>query len=207
VDKKFHEKTPYFCDPSILGRVGSGWRCKKGTRVSIMDLQALADQVDSVAIVGFFDLQGFSDWSETQQPREMLEFAIALFHRTGRAIENAGGKQIKAIGDMGLFVFSADDPDRAVNALRHMKRDCDLWLTEYGYPGTMAIRVQLGPISCGMVGAAGREQFDLYGLAVNRAAMMRGGGIVLGPGLAEKFVEGSHFKLRKIGNDGFQVLD
>ena len=194
-------------DPSTLYWVGNGSHRKNGTRESVMDLQALADQVDSVAIVGFFDLQGFSDWSEARQPREMLEFAKALFHRTGRAIENAGGKQIKAIGDMGLFVFPADDPDGAVHALRNMKRDCDLWLTENGYPGAMAIRVQLGAVSCGLVGAAGREQMDLYGLAVNRAAMMRGVGIVLGSGLAEKLVDGSEIKLRQIGDGGFLVLD
>ncbi len=79
-----------------------------------MALKALTARDETVVIVGFFDLTGFAKWSEERPPRELLDLAIALFKRSGRTIADAGGQLVKAIGDAGMFVFPADDPDRAV---------------------------------------------------------------------------------------------
>ena len=90
-----------------------------------MDLKALTERDETVVIVGFFDLMGFAKWSEGRPPRDLLDLATALFKRTGRTIADAGGQLVKVIGDAGMFVFPADDPDRAVLSLQAMKRDCD----------------------------------------------------------------------------------
>ncbi len=65
-----------------------------------------------------------------------------------------------------------------------MKRDCDEWLAQRGYPGTMAVAVQYGPVACGFVGPPGDRRFDVYGMTVNRAAMMRGHEFALEASLA-----------------------
>ncbi len=96
-----------------------------------MDLQTLAEHDEIVVIVGFFDLMGFTKWAEDRPPRDVLEFASALFNRTGQVIADAGGVLIKAIGDAGLFVFPADDPDKAVLALRETIRVCGNCEREY----------------------------------------------------------------------------
>ncbi len=77
----------------------------------------------------------------------MLDLATGLFKRTGRTIADAGGQLVKVIGDAGMFVFPADDPDRAVLSLQAMKRDCDAWLVKRGYPDVMVVKVQLGPVA------------------------------------------------------------
>ena len=150
-----------------------------------MDMKALTRRDETVVIVGFFDLMGYAKWGAGRPPRELLEMAIELFSRTGRAIGKAGGRLIKAIGDAGLFVFPAGDPDRAVLALMAMKGDCDAWLAESGYPDVMSVKVRIGPVACGMVGPPEAERLDVYGEAVNRAAMMRGRTFTVSAGLVD----------------------
>ena len=172
-----------------------------------MDLLALAERGETVVIVGFFDLMGFAKWSEGRPPRDLLDLATALFKRTGRTIGDAGGRLIKGIGDTGMFVFPADDPDRAVLSLQAMKRDCDAWLSRRGYPDVMAVKVQLGPVACGPVGPPGDERFDVYGVTVNHAAMMRGRFFALGAGLVDRLRAESRQGLTRINDDEFVVAD
>ena len=151
-----------------------------------MDMQPLIGRDETIVIVGVFDLMGFAKWSENRRPKELLELATALFHRTGNAIKDADGRLTKAIGDAGLFVFSADEPDKAVLALMEMKRDCDTWLAERGYPDVMSVRVQVGPVACGSVGPTEDERLDVYGEVVNHAAMMRGRTFTISEGLVDQ---------------------
>ena len=148
-----------------------------------MDMQPLSTRDEIVVIVGFFDLLGYARWCEDRPPRELLNLAMELFNRTGRAINAAGGRLIKAIGDAGLFVFPADEPDRAVLELKKMKRDCDKWLAELGYPNVLSVKVQVGPVACGKVGPPEDRRLDLYGGVVNRAALMRGRTFTVAVGL------------------------
>ena len=145
-----------------------------------MDLKALVDANESVVIVGFFDLMGFAKWSKGRPPSEILDLATALSKRTGRVIADNGGQLVKMMGDAGLFVFPASDPDHVVNSLQAMKRDLDVWLADRGYPDVIAVRVQLGPVAFGQVGPPGNERFDVYGETVNRAALMKGRSFTIG---------------------------
>ena len=170
-------------------------------------MQALTERGETVVIVGFFDLTEFAKWSEARPPRELLDLATALFERSGRAIAEGGGQLVKAIGDAGMFVFPADDPDRAVLSLQAMKRDCDAWLAKRGYPGVMVVKVQLGPVACGQVGPPGGERFDVYGATVNRAAMMRGRSFTLGAGLVDRLRTETRKGLTRSHNDEFVAVD
>ncbi len=172
-----------------------------------MNLTALIERDETVVIVGFFDLMGFAKWSEERPPRELLDLATALFKRTGRTIADAGGQLVKVIGDAGMFVFPADDPDRAVLSLKAMKRDCDAWLAERGYPDVMAVKVQLGPVACGQVGPPGDERIDVYGLTVNRAAMMRGRSFTLGASLVDRLRTETRQGLTRSYDDEFVAAD
>lgn len=164
---------------------------------------ALAEPEEATVIVGLFDLMGFARWSEGRPPGDLLDLARALFQRSGQAIAAAGGQLVKAIGDAGLFVFPADHPDRVVRALWAMKRDCDAWLAERGYPDVMAVRVQIGPVACGQVGPPGDERFDVYGSTVNRAAMMRGRSFTLGASLVDLLSADLRHGLTRAQDDEF----
>ena len=172
-----------------------------------MDLRALTERDETVVIVGFFDLMGFANWSEGRPPRDPLDLATALFKRTGRTIADAGGQLVKVIGDAGMFVFPADDPDRAVLSLQAMKRDCDAWLAKRGYPDVMVVKVQLGPVACGQVGPPGDERFDVYGLTVNHAAMMRGRSFTLGASLVNRLRAESRQGLTRSHDNEFVAAD
>ncbi len=150
----------------------------------MLDVERLTEQEEIDLVVGFFDLQLYAKWGAGRRPKELLELADSLFARTGQQISDAGGKLVKAIGDAGLFVFTADAPDGIVASLRQMKRDCDEWLAGRGYPGAMVVVAEFGPVACGLIGPPGDERFDVYGTTVNSAAMMRGHEFAVGAGLA-----------------------
>ncbi len=172
-----------------------------------MDLEALAEHSEAEVIVGFFDLMGYAKWCEGRPPREVLEFAAALFTHTGGAIAQADGVLVKAIGDAGLFVFPAEDPDRAVRALRQMKRACDAWLSERDYPDVMSVKVLMGPVACGRVGAPNDERLDVYGTTVNRAAMMGGRTFAVGTRLVDRLTLDSRRGLAQLSADEFVAED
>ena len=173
----------------------------------MMDLQSLSLRDETVVNVGFFDLLLFTRWSEGRPPRELLDLASGLFQRTGRAIDAGGGKLIKAIGDAGLFVFAADDPDGTVRVLKDMRRACDAWLAHRGYPGQMVVKVQLGPVAGGQVGAPGDERFDVYGSTVNHAAMMRGCNFTLSAELVAQLQPELQKRLKRFGDDEYVAVD
>ena len=131
--------------------------------------------------------------------------ATELFSRTGRAIKDAGGQLIKAIGDAGLFIFPADEPDRAVLALMQMKRDCDAWLAERGYPDVMSVKVQIGPVACGRVGPPEDERLDVYGETINRAATMRGRTFTVAADLVDQLKIECRQNFVKFDDDEFVV--
>ena len=139
-----------------------------------MDLTALSEQGEADLIVGFFDLRGFSKWCEDHTPQEIFELAAELFKRSSAYIDQAGGHLIKPIGDAGLFIFPLDHADEVVTELRAMRRHIDAWLKELDYPEMMSIKIRIGSVAPGYIKINEDQRFDIYGLTVNRAAMMKG---------------------------------
>jgi adenylate cyclase len=153
-----------------------------------MVLETLAGEAE--LLVGFFDLAGFARWCEGRAPVQILDLMTVLFARSGRAINTSGGRLVKAMGDTGFFVHPSADPAWVVLAMVGFKRDTDAWLKESGYPGRMTVKMNLGPVSLGPVGAPGEERFDVYGETVNRAALLRGRGVVIVADLHARLSDG-----------------
>jgi adenylate cyclase len=168
-----------------------------------MELEPLTkfDQVD--LIVGFFDLKEYARWSEKNSPKDLLELATELFNRTGSMISESGGILIKAIGDGGMFAFPSDNPDDVISELQKIRLSCNAWLSEIGYPGTMFLKVQFGPVAVGHVGSPDNERLDLYGATVNRAAMMQGRDFAVGTTLVELLNSNSESNLTRLDEDEF----
>lgn len=171
-----------------------------------MEFQALTEYEETVIIVGFFDLMGYAKWCEERPPREVLELARELFTRTGKVIAKADGRVIKAIGDAGLFVFPAEDLDRAVLALLDMKRTTDAWLAESSYPDVMSVKVQWGPVAFGRVGPPDDERLDVYGKTVNHAAMMKGRPFTVAAALAEQLGPETGQLFKRFNDDEFVTV-
>jgi class 3 adenylate cyclase len=116
-------------------------------------------------------------------------------------ISKSGGVLVKAIGDGGMFAFPSDNPDNVISKLKKIQLNCDTWLSDYGYPGTMFLKVQFGPVAVGHVGPHGNERVYLYGATVNRAAMMQGRDFTVGVSLVELLNSSSKSSLIRHNED------
>jgi class 3 adenylate cyclase len=157
-------------------------------------------------LVGFFDLAGYARWCRGRAPGEALALMTALFARAGAAVARSGGRLVKAMGDAGLFAYPSADADGAVRAAIELKRDSDAWLADSGYPGAMTVKMTLGPVACGPVGAPGAERFDIYGETVNRAALLEGPGVVIAPALWARLSPGLEAMFSERRDSGAFVL-
>ena len=137
-------------------------------------LDAFVGRGETRLIVGFFDLTLYTKWCERTPAEDVLAFATDFFALAGREIARLGGTLVKPIGDAGLFVFPPDHPAKVRDGLDAMRAELDGWLVERGYPGTLAIKLGLGPVAVGRVGAPGDERLDVYGGTVNDVALLEG---------------------------------
>jgi class 3 adenylate cyclase len=133
------------------------------------------------ALVGFYDLTGYTAFSAKREPREVLDILTGYFALTGTIIAGHGGKLIKPLGDAGLCAFFAADADAGVHALRQVQTDGDGWLAARGYKAHAKVKLHIGPVALGLVGAPGAEILDIYGKTVNTAAVLESQGFAMTP--------------------------
>jgi class 3 adenylate cyclase len=165
-----------------------------------MDVMALSEHDEVNLIVGFFDLRGFAKWSEGQNARDLFNLAAELFKRTSFQIDKAGGHLIKSIGDAGLFIFPTDNLDFVLTELQNMQQDVDGWLERLGYPETISIKIQVGPVAPGYIGLKEERRFDVYGKTVNHAAMMKGWPLTISTQLHDQLSTENQSKFHQIDN-------
>lgn len=123
-------------------------------------------------IVGFYDLVGYTRFSERTEPLPLLNLVTGYHSLVGKLIQDAGGVYIKAIGDAGLFVFKDDQADQAIECSEAMLDEGDTWLSENGYTNDARLGLHLGPVAVGYIGAPGEERLDIIGKTVNIGARL-----------------------------------
>ncbi len=126
--------------------------------------------------VGFADLVGYTANSRYLSPSELAE-AISRFESiVGEAVNNAGGRVVKLIGDEAMFVV--DDPRRASELALELTRvlgaDRDL-------PG-----VRIGLASGQIVAHHGDYYGDVVNLAARLVKVADPGEVLVSPSVAEK---------------------
>jgi class 3 adenylate cyclase len=138
--------------------------------------KALGGEERVVSVV-FADLAGFTTFSETRQPTEVLAMLNAFWAVVVPVIDAAGGVIEHFAGDgiMAIFNAGGDQPDHArraaraalaiVNAARPLAAD---------HPGWPIFRVGVntGPAVVGDLGAMARRSFAAIGDATNTAARL-----------------------------------
>ncbi len=125
----------------------------------------------------FADLAGFTTFSETRPPTEVLAMLNRYWAQVVPAIETAGGVIEQFAGDGVMVIFNADEdqPDHPARAAR-----TGLAIAEIGRslaaenPGwpTFRVGINTGPAVVGDVGAAGRRSFATIGDTTNVAARL-----------------------------------
>jgi adenylate cyclase len=138
------------------------------------------------ATVLFSDIRGFTTFSETRTPEQVI--AILNRYLTGMtdAILDNGGTLVSYIGDGIMAVFGApihqhDHADRAVRAAKEMlgpklEEFNRYAISELGldYGFAMGVGLNTGPVMSGMVGSQRRLDYTTIGDTVNTASRLEG---------------------------------
>ena len=123
----------------------------------------LGDQIQREMTVVFVDLRAFTTRAEQQSPAATFEYLNTYFAAIVPEIHGNGGVVDKYLGDglMALFPETAASAVRA--ALGVVERSREL--------GTgVGVGVHIGPVTLGLVGAAGRMESTVVSDSVNIAA-------------------------------------
>ena len=123
----------------------------------------LGDQIQREMTVVFVDLRAFTSRAELQSPAATFEFLNNYFAAIVPEIHGNGGVVDKYLGDGLMALF----PDTAASAVRGalgvVERSREL--------GTgVGVGIHIGPVTLGLVGAAGRMESTVVSDAVNIAA-------------------------------------
>jgi class 3 adenylate cyclase len=132
-------------------------------------------------LIGFYDLTSYIKFAAKTDSLEVLKVLSAYFSLTGRIIAEHGGKLIKSMGDAGLCAFFAEDADAGILALRSVQREGGAFLASHGYAARTLVKVHLGPVALGLVGAPDEERLDVYGKTVNAAVAVPSQGFAMTP--------------------------
>ncbi len=137
---------------------------------------ALAGEEREVSVV-FADLAGFTTFSETRPPTEVLTMLNAFWAAVVPAIDATGGAIEHFAGDgvMAIFNAAGDQPDHARRAARAAVSIVDaarpLATSHPGWP-VFRVGVNTGRAVVGDVGAAERRSFAVIGDTINTAARL-----------------------------------
>lgn len=136
------------------------------------------------AVVGFFDLRGFTHLSNVLPGDRLVAFLNDYFEAVDASVEAHGGEVLKFIGDEVMAVFpyacevsARDAAGQALLAARDVvARVATLsaaWRVE-GEPLRVGIALHAGDVFFGNVGAQARLDFTVVGPAVNLASRIAG---------------------------------
>lgn len=133
----------------------------------------------------FADLRGFTTYSETHDPRTVIEALNVYLEAMTEAIMEAGGTLVTYLGDGVLAVFGApisqdDHADRALRAAREMTgprlEEFNAWLREcrLGEGFRMGVGIHSGSFMSGNVGSERRLDYTVIGDTINTASRIEG---------------------------------
>ncbi|CAB4916482.1 unannotated protein [freshwater metagenome] len=138
---------------------------------------------ERVVTVMFSDLRGFTTYSESREPGEVIDILNGYLSEMTDAILDAGGTLITYMGDGIMAVFGAplDQPDHADRAVR-AARDMLVRLADFNRtrvpadqePFRMGIGLNTGPVISGNVGSERRLEYTTIGDTVNTSSRIEG---------------------------------
>jgi class 3 adenylate cyclase len=126
--------------------------------------------------VMFLDLRGFSRYSESRSPEEVVEYLNALFSFMIKTVNRHHGIVHQLLGDGFLAVFGipvkvGNESTNAVAAALEIIRELQDRVEKDLLPPTrLSIGIHAGQVVAGTVGAADRKEYKVTGDVVNVAA-------------------------------------
>ena len=118
----------------------------------------------------FMDIRGFTPWSETHTPDEVVQM-VNTFYQTAESIIKAHhGFKIQMTGDEIMTRF--DTPHEAVQAALHIQPQIATAISPFGL--SAGIGIHTGEVVEGLVGSKLTRQYGIFGDTVNTAARLQG---------------------------------
>lgn len=140
-----------------------------------------AQGVERTLVVLFFDIRGFTRFSERKLPYDVVFILNRLFAETGMAIREAGGHVDKYMGDGLMAIFgqrtgAGDGCRRALEAARRIDAALDRLnaelATELSEPFRIGMGIHVGPLVVGRIGHAETASETVIGSTVNAASRL-----------------------------------
>ena len=137
----------------------------------------------------FSDIRGFTSYSESLPPHDVVHILNRYFHVMGPPVTRFGGSIDNYMGDGLMALFGLEDCEgnialRAVQAGLAMLDAMDAFKpyleTAYGRSFDMGVGIHFGDVVVGSVGAIGRERVTAIGDAVNFASRIESANKVAG---------------------------
>ena len=128
----------------------------------------------------FCDLRGFTSFSETAEPEEVMEVLEEFHSLTGKVVSNHGGTITNRAGDSLMVVLNdplpvehpADEAVRLAVDMRSVLLDaCARW-QELGYQLGVGLGLATGYATLGLIGSAGQYDYTAVGTVVNMASRL-----------------------------------
>jgi adenylate cyclase len=188
----------------VIGALGVGLVVGAFERERVRDLfsrfvpeavvnEVLADLGDDLRLGGtsrtvtvlFSDIRGFTTFSETRPPDQVIEILNRYLTIMTDVIHDHGGTLVSYMGDGIMAVFGApieqaDHADRALAAAREMAGPAlerfNEWAREQGVEAGFRIGIGLnsGPVMAGNVGSERRMEYTTIGDTTNTASRLEG---------------------------------
>ena len=140
----------------------------------------IADQYDDVTVM-FADIAGFTPYSASVSPTELVDMLNRLFSEFDELTERYGLEKIKTIGD--AYMVAAGLPNRRpdhAEAVANMALDAQQMILRFSEEQQIPLRVRLGintgPVVAGVIGTK-KFIYDLWGDTVNTASRMQTYGV------------------------------
>lgn len=133
------------------------------------------------ATVLFMDIRGFTKFSESKNPRDVVVILNRLFEKMNKAINNHGGAINKFMGDSILALFNVpieiqNHADSAFNAALEMFHELENLNEELIHEGVetlnIGIGIHTGIVLAGNVGSENRLEYTVIGDTVNTASRL-----------------------------------
>ncbi len=150
----------------------------------------------NTATVFFADIRGFTHYSETKDPEEVVEQLNEYFEIATKAIVHFGGFVDKFIGDaiLGVFgvpVYRQDHVERAVRAAIYLQHKLNTTtIDDNKLLGSIGIGIDSGVIVSGNIGSQVKMEYTVIGDCVNVASRLNGlagsGEIIISSSVYEK---------------------
>jgi adenylate cyclase len=137
-------------------------------------------------LIVFLDLDGYKVACQQREDLEVADMIDDYYDRVATAVQKAGGRVVKFIGDASLVVFSERAMDAGVAMLYDLVPKIDTFMRERGWPCRLRAKAHFGDVIAGEFGSTGVARYDVMGNAVNATALMSTDGIAVSSRALEK---------------------